>query len=271
MPSGSNLVEVTRKSRVALASKALSHVSARQLVPVIAWQYRFFEPELKRLREFVPASRGAVDVGVWWGPWSWWLARWVPRVDSFEANAELATKVAGGMPSNVTLHPVALSDQSGSADLWIPSGGTGTEGRSSIEPSWTHETGGRQQSVKTRRLDDFDLGNVGFVKIDVEGHELAVLHGAIELIRDQRPTLLIEIESQSHVDDHMETILEFLRERSYRGRFLQKGRWHPIEKFDRRLAREMAARTARHGYPTNLLLYSRRYIHNFVFVPDETA
>ena len=32
--------------------------------------------------------------------------------------------------------------------------------------------------VPKKRLDDFDLPPVGFIKIDVEGHEESVLHGA---------------------------------------------------------------------------------------------
>jgi FkbM family methyltransferase len=38
-------------------------------------------------------------------------------------------------------------------------------------------------AVPTRRLDDYELDAVGFIKIDVEGHELAVLRGGTETIR----------------------------------------------------------------------------------------
>jgi FkbM family methyltransferase len=39
---------------------------------------------------------------------------------------------------------------------------------------------------------------VGFIKIDVEGHELAVINGATTLLTTQRPLLLIEIEARHH-------------------------------------------------------------------------
>ena len=35
--------------------------------------------------------------------------------------------------------------------------------------------------VETSRLDDVVDGNFGFIKIDVEGHELSVLHGAASI------------------------------------------------------------------------------------------
>jgi FkbM family methyltransferase len=252
---------------VGVASKVMSRVPARLLVPAIAWQYRFFEPELGKLDQFVPRDRGAVDAGVWWGPWTWWLARRVPRVDSFEPNPDLVARLEPVMPSNVTLHPVALSDRSGESNLWVPSGGMGTEGRASLEPANRPESEWTQQTVSTCRLDDFELGDVGFVKIDVEGHELAVLKGATNLLKAQRPNVLIEIEQHSDRQGHLDTIIEFFGDCSYSGEFLQRGRWHPIEELDRQSVREMANHVARHGYATNLVLYARRYVHNFVFKP----
>jgi FkbM family methyltransferase len=252
---------------VGVASKIMSRVPVRLLVPSIAWQYRFYEPELRRLDEFVPRDRGAVDAGMWWGPWSWWLAHRVPKVDSFELNPDLVARVASVMPSNVTIHPVALSDRASHSNLWVPPGGMGTEGRASLEAANRPESAWRQHPVATSRLDDFELGDVGFVKIDVEGHELAVLQGAADLVGAQRPTVMVEIEQYADRQDPLDTIVEFFGDRSYSGKFLQHGRWHPINELDRQGTREMAKRVAQHGYGTNLLLYARRYVHNFIFQP----
>jgi FkbM family methyltransferase len=253
---------------VGIASKVMSRVPVRVLVPSIAWQYRLYEPELARLEEFVPKDRGAVDIGVWWGPWTWWLSRRVPTVDSFEANLDLVSRLTTAMPANVNLHPVALSDRAGEATLWVPSGGLGTEGRGSLELGDRPPSAWRQQSIATSRLDDFKLKNVGFVKIDVEGHELPVLEGAVDLIDRERPTVMVEIEQ--HFDRHgpLDTIKEFFADHAYGGEFLQKGRWHPIEELDRQAMSKMATSVAQHGYAANRLLYSHRYVHNFVFKPD---
>jgi FkbM family methyltransferase len=258
---------VTAQAEVGIGSRVMGHVPVGLAVPAIAWQFRFFEPELGRLAEFVPRDRGAVDVGVWWGPWTWWLARRVPRVDSFEPNLDLVARLDPIMPPNVTLHPIALSDRAGEADFWVPSGGTGTEGRGSLENVHGSDRGWRQVPAVTGRLDDFDLGDVGFIKIDVEGHEFPVLVGAQGLIDRQRPTVLVEIELRPDRQGPIDDIIDFFADRSYRGEFLQRGRWRPIAELDRAAAESMAARVARHGYATNLLLHSRRFIHNFVFRP----
>jgi FkbM family methyltransferase len=46
-------------------------------------------------------------------------------------------------------------------------------------------------------LDSFNIDNVSFIKIDVEGHERNVLDGAINTIVKNTPTILIEIWSTS--------------------------------------------------------------------------
>jgi FkbM family methyltransferase len=254
-----------------VVGKLMSRTPARVLVPAVAWQYRLSEPELGRIHQFVPKDRDAVDVGVWWGPWSWWLSRWVPRVDAFEANPQLASVLLPVMPPNVFLHSVALSDTAGESTLWIPGGGTGTEGRASLESARTSGANWGHQTVETRRLDDFDLGDVGFVKIDVEGHELAVLKGATELLSTQRPVVFVEIEEHTTSGGQFDDIVKFLCELSYEGKYLLHRRWHPIEDLDRTAVRQVANRVATHGYITNILLYARHYAHNFVFTPKEPA
>ena len=258
---------VSEKAEVGIGSKVMSHLPVRFTVPAIAWQYRFFEPELSRLDEFVPRHRGAVDIGVWWGPWTWWLARKATKVDSFEANLDLVAQLEPVLPDNVTLHPVALSDRVGEADFWVPAGGAGTEGRGSLEGPGPSGDGWKHRTATTGRLDDFELGDVGFVKIDVEGHEFAVLQGASELIARDRPTVLVEIELRPDRPAPLDDIIEWFDSRSYRGEFLHAGAWHPIGELDRASTESMAVRVARHGYGVNLLLYSRRYIHNFLFRP----
>jgi FkbM family methyltransferase len=252
---------------VGIAAAVMDRIPVRLLIPSIAWQYRLFEPELSRLDEFVPADRGAVDVGAWWGPWTWWLARRTSRVDSFEPNAQLADRLTAVMPPNVTVHPMALTDKVGHSDLWVPPGGAGSEGRSSLSAGTHPGSAWSRQSVVTGRLDDFAFGDVGFIKIDVEGQELAVLTGASGLLDAQRPTVMVEVEQHPDRQGSLDAVVEFFEDRSYRGTFLHHGRWHPIDRLDRAATQRMAPQVAKHGYAVNLLLYARRYVNNFVFTP----
>ena len=49
--------------------------------------------------------------------------------------------------------------------------------------------------VNVKKLDNLQFENpISFIKIDVEGHEMEVIEGAIETITKNKPILLVEIE-----------------------------------------------------------------------------
>lgn len=229
----------------------------------LAWQYRLAEPELARLDDFAPRGGTAVDVGAWWGPWTYWLARRASEVAVIEPIPALARFLARQAPGNATVHNLALSDAAGEAQLWVPVGGAGSEGRSSLRaPSGVDSV---PINVRTVRLDDLGLRDLRFAKIDVEGHEQAVLRGAEQTIARDRPTLLIEIEQQP--DRSVHEVFADLAGLGYAGRFLQGGRWRRLEEFDLEdhQLRHQAGIQHR-GYAGNLLL-GRKYVNNFVFDP----
>lgn len=178
-----------------------------QLVPgpiamplLAAAQWVDGEPELKCLHEFVPADRLAVDIGAAEGIWSWFLARRARAVVAFEANPESVERIRRRLP-RVQVYAVALSNCGGEADLRIPIvRGQEFTGWATIEPANGHTAltveGTRTVRVPTRPLDAYKLENVGFIKIDVEGHELAVLEGAVNTIRRNQPVILVEAEDR---------------------------------------------------------------------------
>ena len=73
---------------------------------------------------------------------------------------------------------------------------------------------------------------VAAVKIDVEGHELAVLRGARELIERYAPTVVVECEVRHVGRPGLEEVLAFFSTRGYRGFFARRGRLTPVSEFD---------------------------------------
>jgi hypothetical protein len=124
--------------------------------------------------------------------------------------------------------------------------------------------------VRTDRLDNVYRGQVGFVKIDVEGHELAVLHGARETIRRCQPRLLVEIEERHSIGGVLRTAA-FLDTLGYRGHYVNGRRLEPIEGFSADTLQQRA------NLPNVMvpIRESRRlapYVNNFIFLPpDEPA
>jgi FkbM family methyltransferase len=97
---------------------------------------------------------------------------------------------------NTDLAPCALGEYPGEADLYVVDGFQ--DWCNSLRPPAVDEPT-RTVRVSVRRLDDVlaELGvsKVDFVKLDVEGAELSVLHGAMKLLqREPRPAILAEVQ-----------------------------------------------------------------------------
>lgn len=93
---------------------------------------------------------------------------------------------------NVETNMVALSDKEGQRyidliDIKSVSnfGGFGSRG--------TKNDGEREIGCPSATLDSYHLNDIGLIKIDVEGHELKVLKGAEQTIKNSQPVLIVEI------------------------------------------------------------------------------
>lgn len=215
------------------------------------WKYQ--EPELRQLDDYLDHARTAVDVGAWWGPWTASLAARCPQVHSFEPQPQLASQLRSWVPPHVVVHENAVSDSDTELVLSRPDARPGTDGLATLR------TGGGpdQVQVQVRTIDGCDLDNVGFIKIDVEGFELAALRGAEQTLLRDWPRLMIEIE-QRHLDCPIDEVFDWLHLRSYRGWFLRGNSWATLDQFD-----VAADQTAHLKNPKH-----RDYINAFLFVAE---
>ncbi len=228
-----------------------------RLVYVLAERrYQRDEPEIRHAAALVPAGRVAVDVGAWLGPWTRVLSRRASAVHAFEPQPRLAAHLRKVVGPNVTVHESAVGDAPGEATLVVDEG-PGRDALAHLQQAQPSSTDpGRAVRVAVTRLDDVDLGDVGFVKIDVEGHELAVLRGAAQLLERCRPTVLVEIE-QRHLAAPMQDTFAWLTDRGWTGWFLRDGAWQPLATFD----------VARDQHPWVDHLPDPRYVNDFLFRP----
>jgi len=226
----------------------------QELKRVIKRELRKGEPELRLLADLVDPGRAAVDVGANRGVWTHQLAALCPTVYAFEPNPKMFAILAAARPANVVARQIALSDRSGLADLNIPRSARGYSNQhASLETGWL---GGKifgVVEVATARLDDLVVEPCGFIKIDVEGHEAAVVAGAAGLIERDRPTLLIEMEER-HSNQPIEQSIADVRALGYDALVFKDGALTGIEAFDPDADHRAAVETA-------------RYIFNFVFRP----
>lgn len=180
--------------------------------------------ELEIVEAVVPRDRLAIDIGASWGLYTHLLRRCTSSVVAFEPNPEKAAYLRRLFRDPaIVVHQVALSDSSGEAELIVP---LATSAFATIEtknPLWTAANmDAARVHVAKRSLMDFKLSQVGFMKIDVEGHEYAVLSGARELLLRDKPILYIRIERR-HNPKEYERTFELLAQMNYSG-FFSDGR-----------------------------------------------
>ncbi len=164
---------------------------------LIEYGWSQFENEWCYLSRLGPNRGLAIDIGANRGFYSLKLAELYERVIAFEPNLEISVELAALNNRKIELHSKALSSERGIGVLHIPrTNREELDGWASFEPVPCPDIVGRRSfNVQKHRLDDFMLRNVGFIKIDVEGHELEVLKGSLDTLANSDPGILIEIRS----------------------------------------------------------------------------
>lgn len=140
----------------------------------------------------------AVDAGAHIGLFSAHMARhfkWVHAFEPVRSNFECLEanwkrfRKKGAPAPNVTLYRMGLSNQAGETEI-VRHGGKSYSWR--VEPGSQAEDITAREKIKVRTLDSFFLSDIDFVKIDIDGHELAAVEGMAQTLLRCRPVVLIE-------------------------------------------------------------------------------
>lgn len=221
------------------------------------------EAEVKMLP--VLARTGSfLDVGANRGAWTGPAARAFGQVHAFEPVAELAAALRTVAPANVVVHELALSDHAGRAAFGIPvHAGRLLTFRATLEAQANVGFQELKREVTLATLDSLELRAVDAIKVDVEGHEAAMLDGAWRTIERERPTLIVEIEERHHAGGS-EAIIDRITARGYVCTFVRDGR---LEQYRSGTISDLQpdALVPGPGYKADA------YINNFIFSPLERA
>ena len=168
--------------------------------PVIDWV----------LENFVRGDKAFIDIGSHIGGYAVQAASKAAHVHAFECfpvsfHYLCANIALQGVHFSVQAHQVALSNKEGVAmcqnrtTIQADGGGNGL-----VRFPRDEQLGVSTVQVPTRTLDSYGLTNVGFIKIDVEGHEKEVLEGAVETLKaNQYPPFLFESWYPDSNEDHL--------------------------------------------------------------------
>ena len=142
----------------------------------------------------------------------------------FEPAPATYQDLVANMGTKARCFELALSDTETRTMLYV-------DARGSVFSSLTAQPGTTPHAVQTMRLDDFAaqhrIEHIDLLKIDVEGHELAVLRGAKRLIEESAiDRIQFEYgENNSAVGARLQHFYELLGERYEIHRIVRDGLW----------------------------------------------
>jgi FkbM family methyltransferase len=161
---------------------------------------------------FITIDKTFVDIGAHIGTYSWILGTQSKKVYAFEPTKSIynilcANIALHNLSSKTEAHQVALSSQRKKMTFFENSEDGGTNGLMACNDYID------KYEIEVKTLDDYNIENIGIIKIDVEGHELEVLRGATQTLRNNGyPPLLFECWDNPNWKD---PLWSFLKELDY--------------------------------------------------------
>jgi len=160
----------------------------------VAFEGRYDAAIIEQVADFIRPETVVLDIGASIGLWTVQLGKIAAsrnaQLCAFEPNPANTSWIRSNIALNglleiVTIYEMGLGDRAESLTLAHTEHGVGN-GAIAVND----EDG---ISVAIGRLDDIDIPTpVSFIKMDVEGYEVAILRGAVELIKRDRPVIFGE-------------------------------------------------------------------------------
>jgi FkbM family methyltransferase len=147
------------------------------------------------IAEFANSEKDFIDIGAHIGTYSWLTSPHFNHVHSFEPNKEVYNYLCGNIAlrnqsNKIDTYCLGLSNKEDELIYYQRSNDGGGNGFENVKSSEDTTVKGK---LKVKTLDSFKFNNVGFIKIDVEGHEKNVLLGAKETLKNNNyPPILFE-------------------------------------------------------------------------------
>ncbi len=141
------------------------------------------QDKLRHSLQWVKHWRVAVDAGAHVGLWSVPLAKRFETVHAFEAMPEHQECWRRNVQAPLSvLHCCALGEWEGRVGFTAPQG-LNCDARIDMNGSG---------DIEMKRLDDFELVDVDYLKVDCNGYELPILRGAQRLLQRCKPCVVVE-------------------------------------------------------------------------------
>lgn len=205
------LVRLDRRKRVAERLGARWELDPRDWLDLRLLAGQPFEAgQRARFAQMVAEAAPArlYDIGANFGLYSVTLGLAHPDlpIEAFEPVSTTRAKLTRNLALNglgrVAVHPLALSDMAGEAEIAIDPRSSGLSTLSPSAAEAARRDFSSHETIRTARLDDLATGSgeVLALKIDVEGHEVAALRGMSRLLAANRGVMMVETRARNEAD-----------------------------------------------------------------------
>ncbi|HRW60055.1 MAG TPA: FkbM family methyltransferase [Defluviicoccus sp.] len=220
------------------------------------------DDEIALLPTLIGRPGRAIDVGANVGFYTLALSKLCRPVEAFEPLPWHARLIADSKLAGVTVHNVALANVEGHHPLYIPQiRGQYLDGLASFSKP---DGPCKVLDVPVKRLDDFQFGDVCFIKVDVEGLEMDVLRGGSETIARCKPVMLVEIEQRHLSGTDIGTVFKEIQDFGYEGQFLFEKSLRPLSEFSFEKYQQPFLEDDAKGIFAHK---NRGKVNNFIFLP----
>lgn len=200
----------------------------------------------------------SIDVGVLYGGYAREMMRYSARVAMVEANPEQVAFLKRAFPKQQELIIGSAAGESpGNLRLRIPRNMPGNA-TVEVENTLSRHRDLIEYEVPVTPLDAlFQNEKVGFIKIDVEGHENAVLKGASAIIQHSRPRFILEC-GDHHKKGAVQEMFAFFHSMNYQVHFMHRGKLQHAQQYNT-------------SFSDAKNRNSRDHVSNFIAIPEEQA
>lgn len=141
-----------------------------------------------------------LDIGSHLGMWAWNIAPYFKKTYAFEPNRKVYNYLCGNialkdLSDKIETHNIGISDKKDVLNYYkrdhVWNGQEGMNGF--LDVKTVGVDGVEVQKIPVTTLDSFNINDVGFIKIDVEGFEKNVIEGGIRtIVKSNYPPILFE-------------------------------------------------------------------------------
>jgi len=212
--------------------KSLLRAYPQLAFPIYAeYTYNFTDHknELHIIHHLCKKEKISIDIGANIGLHSYFMQKHSKKCFSFEPQEKLYQHLIKIFPKT-QVFCYALSSKEGTAMLYVPQiSGIEDHESATIESSNLVESNTIffENEIRLKTLDSYCFNDVGFIKIDCEGHEMEVIIGGINTIEKNLPNLMIEIE-EKHKRGNLLAIYEVLANFNYNIFYYSKNSLHKL-------------------------------------------